>query len=265
MKNENIPTAEIVISKSEMRSAVASEGIEDLAKSIKKYGVIEPIVVRKADDKFVIVCGVRRYLASKMAEIPEVPCRITEVDEKEADILTLHENIIREDVGVLDEAQYYDGVMRRHEMNIDDLSAMIHRSADYIRRRVAALAWPPDLQVAANSKRVSFAVARELAKFDNLAALKRFLIMAIDGGATARVISGFKKQYDNEIQTTGGDPVAIAEKVATEEIIIPPVLCERCGLDLNNEPQQFIRTCSDCHRDLERAWKVDNGKPQAAS
>ncbi|MGB9825001.1 MAG: ParB/RepB/Spo0J family partition protein [Candidatus Hydrothermia bacterium] len=79
--------------------------IDNLVESIKTHGILEPILVRKSGDKYVIVAGERRYLAAKKAGLDKVPVRVLDVNDSQMAELALVENLLREDLNPLEEAQ----------------------------------------------------------------------------------------------------------------------------------------------------------------
>ncbi len=87
--------------------------LEELAMSITEYGVLEPIVVCQRGDRFMIICGERRYRASLLAEKSDIPARIIEADDALVEELALLENVQREDLNVIEEAEAYMRLLAR--------------------------------------------------------------------------------------------------------------------------------------------------------
>ena len=97
-KIHKIKITEIEPNKNQPRRNFNSESIDELAESIKRYGVIQPIIVSKKDNYYEIIAGERRWRASKKAGLTEMPCIIRESEEKENKEIALIENIQREDL-----------------------------------------------------------------------------------------------------------------------------------------------------------------------
>ena len=94
---QNIKTIEIEPNRNQPRKSFHAESIEELSKSIERYGVIQPIIVTKKDGYYQIVAGERRWRAAKKAGLKEMPCIVRESDERKNKEIALIENIQRED------------------------------------------------------------------------------------------------------------------------------------------------------------------------
>ncbi len=95
----------------QVRSYIGSDELTELARSIEKVGVLQPIIVTQKNARYEIVAGHRRFLANLLARKATIPCIIMdplEVDETEAKI---HENLFREDINPADEAQFYQKIL----------------------------------------------------------------------------------------------------------------------------------------------------------
>lgn len=114
------------------RKVFEEDKLEELASSIKKYGVIQPIIVKKDGDVFVIIAGERRWRASKLAEIGTIPCIVRDIENKNASELALIENIQREDLNPIDEANAYDYIMKRYDITQEELSNVVGKSRVYV-------------------------------------------------------------------------------------------------------------------------------------
>src|ERR1035437_6769618 len=90
-----------------------AEKLEELAMSIREYGVLEPIVVTKRDVRYMIIAGERRYRASLLAAISEIPARIIEADDTLVEELALLENVQREDLNIIEEAKAFKSLLDR--------------------------------------------------------------------------------------------------------------------------------------------------------
>ena len=100
-----IKISEIEPNKNQPRKSFNSESIDELSESIKKYGVIQPIIVTKKDNFYEIIAGERRWRASKKAGLTEIPCIVREDEEKQNKEIALIENIQREDLNPIEKAR----------------------------------------------------------------------------------------------------------------------------------------------------------------
>ena len=114
------------------RKSFEKDKLDELAESIKKYGVIQPIIVKKEEEIYTIIAGERRWRASKIAGLPTIPCIIRDIENKNASEIALIENIQREDLNPIDEANAYEYIMERYALTQEELSSVIGKSRVYV-------------------------------------------------------------------------------------------------------------------------------------
>ena len=115
------------------------DSLEELANSIKADGVIQPIVVRKAGDKYEIIAGERRFRASKLAGLEKVPIVVKNVSDRKARELALVENIQREDLNPIEEAISLKTLMEEYKLTQQELSDIVGKSRSYIANNLRLL------------------------------------------------------------------------------------------------------------------------------
>jgi len=126
-------TVEVDINKiepasSQPRRRFEEEKLLELAASIKEYGIIQPIIVRKENDYYKIIAGERRWRAAKIAGITKIPVVIKDIDEKEAFELALIENLQRADLNPLEEAEGYRRLIEEHGFTQEALAQKIGKN-----------------------------------------------------------------------------------------------------------------------------------------
>lgn len=104
------------------------ESISELADSIKKYGILQPLLVKKQEDHYEIVAGERRWRAAKEAGLKEVPVVIKEYTKQQAMEIALIENVQREDLNPIEEAQAYQQLMQEFELTQEEIAERVSRS-----------------------------------------------------------------------------------------------------------------------------------------
>ena len=122
---QNIKIIEIEPYRNQPRRSFPTESIEELAKSIEKYGVIQPIIVTKQDGYYEIIAGERRWRASKKAGLKEMPCIVRESDERKNKEIALIENIQREDLNPIDKARGFRQLLDDYGMTQQQLADTI--------------------------------------------------------------------------------------------------------------------------------------------
>jgi len=143
----------------------------ELTKSIKKVGLLEPLVVRKKDDKYEVVCGIRRYRAlGHINNGSKIPINIVDVDDYHARLLSFKENKDRSDFTPIEYARFYwDTLLEKHgelttfpsenKKEVKELSAEIDESAYMISNRIYLLALPEKIQTMIESNDILLGVA----------------------------------------------------------------------------------------------------------
>ena len=140
---KSIKIIDIEPNRDQPRKIFDNESLEELAESIKKYGLIQPIVVTKKDDYYQIIAGERRWRASKKAGLIEVPCIIREEDERKNKEIALIENIQRQDLNPIEKAKGFKQLMDDYGMTQMQLSEAIGISRSAVANTVRILNLDP--------------------------------------------------------------------------------------------------------------------------
>ena len=135
----NINIKDIVANKNQPRIDFDDDSLKELAKSIEIYGLIQPILVRDIKGKYEIVAGERRWRACKMVGLKEIPSIIKDMGQEESAKIALIENIQREDLNPVEEAQAYKRLMEEFKLTQEELSLQIGKSRSYISNSIRIL------------------------------------------------------------------------------------------------------------------------------
>ena len=234
----------------QMRTKIEKDGIEELADSIKKLGVLQPILVLRRKEKFEIIVGHRRWLAARRAGLKTMPAIVVDDKAGHGDVMKLHENIVREDVNVVDEAQFLKDIMSRKRMTGKECAKMIGKSEGYVSQRMDLLRWDESVRNAVRDKVLSFSSARELARIEDDYTRKSYLQHAVAAGITPTVAKQWaddaKRMADEakgldrsgEPRVEGGDP---------GEFTFP---CYVCGSEKKIDKTVMVRLCTDCREEI---------------
>lgn len=125
--------------KEQPRKTFERESLEELVNSIKLYGVLQPIVVRKKDSKYEIIAGERRWRAAKEANLQKVPCIIKEADDTQALKLALIENIQRENLNPIEEAYAYKTLIDEYKLTQEEVAYALGKSRSYVANTIRLL------------------------------------------------------------------------------------------------------------------------------
>lgn len=141
VKNE-LNIEDIVINKGQPRKNFKKEELEELANSIKKYGVLQPILVRKINNKYQIIAGERRYRASKLAGLKTIPAIIKDFNDEESFNLSIIENIQRENLNAVEEAHAYKTLMENYNYTHQNIADRVGKSRSHITNIIRLLNLP---------------------------------------------------------------------------------------------------------------------------
>ena len=140
--DENLLTVDLdklMAREDQPRKSFDDDSLKELANSIKADGVIQPIVVRKVEDRYEIIAGERRFRASKLAGLEKVPVVVKNVTDRKARELALVENIQREDLNPIEEAISLKTLMEEYKLTQQELSDIIGKSRSYIANNLRLL------------------------------------------------------------------------------------------------------------------------------
>ena len=142
---KNLKISEVEPNRDQPRKKFDQESLEELSESIKMYGVIQPIVVTKKDGYYSIIAGERRWRASKLAGLTEIPAIIREDDERKNKEIALIENIQREDLNAYDKAVGIKSLMTEYDLTQEQTAKILGRSRSSIANAVRILNLPPEV------------------------------------------------------------------------------------------------------------------------
>lgn len=160
--------SQIEPNKSQPRTEFDREKLEVLADSIKKYGVLQPIVVKKLDNGFYkIIAGERRWRASKLAGIEKIPVMIREYDDRETMEIALVENLQREDLNPFEEARGYRELMDLFSMTQEQVAQRVGKSRSAVANSIRLLSLCDEIKGFVLKKELTVGHVRALLATDN--------------------------------------------------------------------------------------------------
>ncbi len=206
---DNLQTNEDQIEKIELQKIVANpfqprknfddEAIEELAQSIKEHGIIQPIVVRKKGKKFEIVVGERRFRAAKLANLIEIPAIIRELTENQMMELAILENLQREDLTPIEEAEAYQSLIEKLSFTQEELANRLGKSRPYITNHLRLLQLPDQVRDLVNNGEMSMGHGRTLLGLKNKRRIPEVAEKVIKHGLNVRQLEALIKQLNDEV------------------------------------------------------------------
>jgi ParB family chromosome partitioning protein len=150
--------------------------LDELADSIRQRGVLQPILLRPAGEDYMIVAGERRWRAAQRARLHTIPAIVRDIDESTTAELALIENIQRQDLNPLEEADAYRQLIARHGHTQDDVGRIVHKSRSHVANLLRLLDLPPFVREALLKGDISMGHARAVATADDPEELARVII-----------------------------------------------------------------------------------------
>ncbi len=144
------------------REVFDEAGLEELADSIKKHGIIQPVIVRSQGDKYELIAGERRCKAAALAGLTKIPAIVREMDDKESAKVSLLENLQRKNLSAIEEARTYKKILELDNMTQDDLAKTMGKSQPAIANKIRLLGLPEEVQDALIKNQISERHARSL-------------------------------------------------------------------------------------------------------
>lgn len=180
------------------RKSFDDDKMKELVSSIKTKGVIQPILLKKKGKQYTIIAGERRWRAAKKADIKKIPAIIKDISDKELEEIALIENIQREDLNPIEEAEAYGHLIKEHNLNQNELASVVGKERSTITNYLRLLKLPEKV--------------------------KKYLLDEEISMGHARVICGIEKE-ENQIEladTIVRDSLSVrqTEKIASQGIIV---------------------------------------------
>ncbi len=149
------------------RKIFDEEALKDLSASIKERGVFQPILVRKSLKGYELIAGERRLKASKMAGLKDIPAIILDFDDTDMMEVSLLENVQRENLTPIEEAEAYDNIIKKLNYTQDELAKKVGKSRAYITNSLRLLKLPIKVRELVNAGKISQGHAKALLSFDD--------------------------------------------------------------------------------------------------
>lgn len=197
----DLPLSELRPNPYQPRKTFDQKALDELASSIKQSGVFQPIIVRKSDVKgYEIIAGERRFRASKLAGKETIPAIVREFDEEAMMQIAVLENLQREDLNPMEEAEAYDMLMKKLNVTQAELSERLGKSRPYIANYLRLITLPPIIKQLLQTEQLSMGQARTLLGLKDREQMIQVANQAIKESLTVRQLEQLVNQL-NEAKT----------------------------------------------------------------
>jgi ParB family chromosome partitioning protein len=180
------PIEEIKPNRSQPRKTFSNEKLEELAASIREKGIIQPLVVRKKSDHYELIAGERRWRAAQKAGLWEVPVVIQDVSDDTALEMALIENIQREDLNAVEEAEAYQALLEKFSLSQEELARRVGKDRSTVTNSLRLLRLPAEIKRDIVEDRLAMGHARALLALETSEQLKKGRDEILKGHLTVR-------------------------------------------------------------------------------
>ena len=220
LTTNKLSISDLYPNKFQPRKIFDEDSLSDLEKSIKERGIIQPIIVRKSDEisKYEIIAGERRWLAAQKAGLHEVPVVVTEADDLKSLEFAIVENVQRNDLNPLEEAQGYQRLINDFAYDQEKVSKFIGKSRSYITNCLRILTLPNDVLNLIETKKLSAGHAKILVGLENASFVANKIIeKKLSVRQSENFVKIFKKKKGTYINSTNPN-IQNLEKSISEKI-----------------------------------------------
>lgn len=173
----SVPIKHVFFNPNQPRKFIDEEKLEELSTSISKYGLLQPILVKKIDEKnYQIIAGERRYHASKKAGLTEIPVILKDVNDMESFEIAIIENIQRQDLNVIEEYDSYKKLIEDFGYTQDEVAEKVFKSRAYIANAIRVMKLHPDIIEMISNDKISVGHAKLLINIDNPLQLVKLIV-----------------------------------------------------------------------------------------
>lgn len=212
-----VPVEDIIPNRFQPRLSFDDTSLNDLALSIKQHGIIQPLVLRRKNDKYEIIAGERRFKAAKLAGLASVPAVISNLDDNASAEVAIVENIQRKDLTAIEEAKSFQALLDKGYMTQDELARKMGLSQSAISNKLRLLTLDESVQEAILSEKISERHARTLLKVPSHEKQKELLNKIINERLTVKQLEDEIKNMElspnNEVSVTP-EPITPKEDVS---------------------------------------------------
>ena len=243
-----LPLEEIRPNPYQPRKTFDDDKINELAASIKEHGVFQPIIVRKSLSGYELIAGERRLRASKIAQKDTIPAIVVDFDDSQMMEISLLENIQREDLSPLEEAEAYDQLLHKLNYTQEELSKRIGKSRPYITNMLRLLKLPLGIKELVNSKKLSYGHARTLLALDDEDRMLELAKKTVKEDLSVR-------ELEKIISNTKNKPSVKEKKIDKSLENVRQIIENKFGTKVDINPHKIVISYKDV-KDLNRILEI---------
>ena len=231
---ENIPLELIRPREGQPRKDFDQKSLEDLARSIEEYGLLNPITVTKVSGHYEILAGERRFRASKINKAKTIAAIVKDYEEKDVEVLSLIENVQREDLSAIEEATAYKKLIDSYGLTQDEVAKKMGKSRSYIANTIRLLKLNDEEKSALIDGSISSSQARSLLSLDDDEKREKALDDYKNKKTVVRDVEAMSRQAKKEEENKKRNFIDLSGRSKKEEKIEKEVL-DKEDLDKKEE------------------------------
>ena len=247
----NIKLKELRANPYQPRKVFDEEALQELASSIKEHGVFQPIIVKKSIKGYEIIAGERRVKASQLAGLETIPAIIREFNDNEMMEIALLENLQREDLNAIEEANAYKKLLDTLGITQDMLAQRLGKSRSHITNMLGLLTLPQEIQDYITTNKITMGHARVLSKLEDKEKQLELVDRIIEEGLSVRQIEDITSKQDEYERK---NKIKVNHQANNEYSYIQEELCEKLGTKVkvkNGKIEISFVNTNDLNRLLE--------------
>lgn len=211
------PVEDIRPHRNQPRKTFADDKLEELAASIKEKGIIQPLVVRRKGDHYELIAGERRWRAAQKAGLHDVPVVIQDVSDDTALEMALIENIQREDLNAVEEAEAYQALMDQFDLSQEELAKRVSKDRSTVANFLRLLRLPAEIKRDIVDERLSMGHARALLSLEDADLMHRARGEVVRGHLTVRATEALVKRLKDGVPSRSAKKKMPVELAALED------------------------------------------------
>ncbi len=259
-----VPIDQIHPNPNQPRQEFEAEALEELAASIRQLGIIQPITLRKINEgNYQIISGERRYRASKMIGLEQIPAYIKTTEDDQVMEMALIENIQREDLNAIEIALAYQKLLEVHNLTHEKLSERLGKKRTTISNYLRLLKLPASIQIGLKDKKIEMAHARALAGVEDSQWQLQLYQEILDKGYSVRKLEEIIKTQSPQMQAQKKAAQQARKKLQGDFGELQKMLAQKLGvkvkLQLGTDGKGSINIPFKSEKDLEAILaRLDN-------
>jgi ParB family chromosome partitioning protein len=229
--------------------------LEGLADSIRTHGVVQPLLVRRQGERFELIAGERRWRAARLAGLTKVPIVVKDVPDQDLLEIALIENIQRENLNPIEEAQAYQRLIENVGLTQEALAARVGRDRSYITNYLRLLKLPDDLQKLVVEGRLSTGHARTILGLSHVDLQRKIARQVIDGALSVRATEHLVRKAVEG--TPAKTAIAVDPNIRAAETKLRRALGTQVRIvQLRGEGQGKVEISFYSNQDLDRLYNL---------